>query len=108
MKLKTKIIFVVSLLSQSTLSWAACTDSSYGYIVSMNSNNNYEEMIGVRVSDDINGTINLRTFTFPHDARGASIKLSLLQNAMVMGYNIGYTCLNNELIYVTVRKKIVK
>ena len=106
MKFKFKLIFLVSLLSQSTLSWAvdACASSSQGYIVSIDSNSNIEDFIGVQLSDDINGKINLRTFTFPSDAKGASIKLSLIQNAMVMRYIVSYSCRNNELINIRITK----
>ena len=107
MKFKFKLIFLVSLLSQSTLSWAvdACASSSHGYIVSIDSNSYLEDFIGVQLSDDINGKINLRTFTFPSDAKGASIKLSLIQNAMVMGDIVIYQCDNDKLINVVMKKK---
>ena len=107
MKFKFKLIFLVSLLSQSTLSWAVdvCSSSSQGYIVSIDSNSNIEDFIGVQLSDDINGKINLRTFTFPSDAKGASIKLSLIQNAMVMGDIVIYQCDNDKLINVAMKKK---
>ncbi len=105
MKFKVKLIFVMSLLSQSPLSWAACPNNSYGYVKSIETNNSYEDVIGVQLSDDINGKVNLRTITFPIDAKGAGIKLSFIQNAMVMRYIVSYTCRNNELVNLRITKK---